>query len=96
MNDLPRNNEILDDEVNLFEVISVLNAAKIFIIFSTIIFSLIGIFYSLSLQNIYTSNAVLAVSDSKGSQTSSITSLASAAGINVGGSGGADNNQIVL
>ena len=45
MNDLPRNNEILDDEVNLFEVISVLNAAKIFIIFSTIIFSLIGIFF---------------------------------------------------
>lgn len=74
-----------DDIIDLVELSKELFRKKWIIIISTVIFSIISIFYSLSLQNIYKSEAVLApVNASTVSQISSnYSGLATLAGINI-------------
>ena len=50
-----KNNEIFnDDSIDLIELLSKIWKGKIFITKSTIIFTLVGIIFSLSLKDIYT------------------------------------------
>tara|TARA_A100001035_G_scaffold278189_1_gene276588 strand:- start:600 stop:1496 length:897 start_codon:yes stop_codon:yes gene_type:complete len=87
----------LDDEINLKEIFLEIFKNKNFIILVTFTFSLIGVVYSLLQPNIYTSNAVLMASgQNSSSQSSSLSSIASSAGIKIGSSGGVDNNQLVV
>ena len=84
----------LDDEINLKEIFLEIFKNKNFIILVTFTFSLIGVVYSLLQTNIYTSNAVLMASgQNSSSQSSSLSSIASSAGIKIGSSGGVDNNH---
>jgi LPS O-antigen subunit length determinant protein (WzzB/FepE family) len=74
-----------DDIIDLVELSKTLFKKKWIIIITTAIFSIASVFYSLSLQNIYKSEAVLApVNTSTASQISSnYSGLASLAGINI-------------
>ena len=78
-----------DEEIDLRVLISVLYKEKRLIIIAVIVSSLIAVFASLMLPNIYKSEALLAYSAStSGSQisgSSGIGGLASLAGINIGG-----------
>ena len=55
-----KNNQIFDDEdsIDLIELLSQIWKSKIFIGKTILIFTLIGIIYSLSLKNTYTATAV--------------------------------------
>jgi LPS O-antigen subunit length determinant protein (WzzB/FepE family) len=74
-----------DDIIDLVELLKSLFKKKKIIIFTTLIFSIVSVFYSLSLQNIYKSEALLApVNASSISQISSnFSGIASLAGINI-------------
>ncbi|MDB0066410.1 Wzz/FepE/Etk N-terminal domain-containing protein [Gammaproteobacteria bacterium] len=63
-----------NDEVNLVEVISVLWGKKLYIILISTLAVILAVFYSLSLPNIYKSDAVLASASSSGSNLSGIAS----------------------
>ena len=85
-----------DDEIDLLELFDVLFQGKWIIVFVTSFISIIGVLYSLSLPNIYTSNAILApVNPSSGISGAlrSYGSLAGLAGINLP-SGGDDSNSV--
>lgn len=87
----------LDDEINLKEIFLEIFRNRNFIILITSVFTLIGIIYSLLQPNIYTSNAVLMASgQNSSSQSNSLSSIASSAGLKIGSSGGVDNNQLVV
>ena len=54
-----KNNEIYDDDsIDFIELLSQIWKRKIFIVKTSIFFTLIGIIYSLSLENIYTASSV--------------------------------------
>ena len=55
-----KNNQIYDehDSIDLIKFLSTLWSEKIFIIKSTLIFTIIGIIYSLSLKNNFTASSV--------------------------------------
>ena len=54
-----KSNEIYDDDsIDLIELLSKIWKGKIFIVKRTIFFALIGIIYSLSLNNMYTASSV--------------------------------------
>ena len=82
-----KNNDIeaVYDEVNMLEIIHILINGKWIIVSLTIFASVIGIIYSLSLPNIYTSKALLAPvgHNSISSSLQSYSSLAGLAGINL-------------
>ncbi len=79
--------KLYDDQVNLRELFQILWRRKIFIIFLTLSFSILAIFYSFSLPNIYESETLLAPADessifsSSGSQD--LSGLAGLAGISI-------------
>jgi LPS O-antigen subunit length determinant protein (WzzB/FepE family) len=81
----------INDELDLIEIFKILMDGKLIIILAFLVFSITAIFYSLSLPNIYQSNAILAPAESSSlSKTSSqFSSIASLAGLNTGSS--ADN-----
>ena len=85
------------NEIDLRELFYVLFQRKWFVIIFTSFLSIIGVIYSLSLPNIYESKTLLApVNTSSGLsrsiQSSSVSSLAGLAGINLN-SGGSDGNS---
>lgn len=81
-----------DDEIDLLELSRALMRGKWIIIGFTAIFSIASVFYALSLPNMYKSTAVLAPAESSGGGglgklAGQFGSLASLAGINLGGGG---------
>ncbi len=84
MNDTNLNNS--NEEIDLKELFFALWDKKFLIIFLTTIAAIISVFYALSLPNIYSSDTLLAPTDSEQSMGGSIrdySSIASMAGINI-------------
>ncbi|MDB4178043.1 Wzz/FepE/Etk N-terminal domain-containing protein [Gammaproteobacteria bacterium] len=80
------NNTNLDDGIAIKEIFNAIWGKKIFIFSFTLLAAILSILYALSLQNIYTSEAVLAPANPKNSlsnQLSGFSSLAGIAGINL-------------
>ena len=75
-----------DDSIDLIELISRLIKDKFFIVKITLIFTLIGLLYSISLKNIYTASSVFYPHYQSGelSQNQGIRGLAGLAGIELG------------
>lgn len=79
-----KSNEIYDDDsIDLIELFSILWINKKFIIKITLLFSLIGIAYSLSLKNIYRSSSIFYPHYEKIDNSNNLKSLAGIAGINL-------------
>ena len=76
----------LQDTLALKELFSTLWLNKKFILLITGIFALLSVIYSLSLTNLYTSKALLVATSLNSNSTSQYSSLASVAGVNLGGS----------
>jgi len=70
-----------DDEINLLEIIHVLLKAKWKIISFSAFISIIGVFYSLSLPNIYESKTLLSPSNTSNSISSALGGYAGIAGL---------------
>ena len=92
---LKKNNQIFNenDSIDFIELLSTLWKEKFFIIKSTLIFSLIGIIYSLSLKNNFTASSLFYphYQNNELSQSQNIKSLAGLAGIELGGTQISDN-----
>ena len=78
-----------DDEIDLLELWRALMRGKWIIIAFTAVFSIVSVFFALSLPNMYKSTAVLAPAESSGGSLGKLAGqfdgLASLAGINLGG-----------
>jgi|SaaInlStandDraft_1057018.scaffolds.fasta_scaffold05625_4 uncharacterized protein involved in exopolysaccharide biosynthesis len=80
------NNNSFEDEINIKELFIALWSKKYLIVSFTSIFAILGILYSLSLPNIYTSKSLLAPmaeNDSLTSKLGNISSFAAVGGINL-------------
>ena len=82
-----------DDSIDIIELLSKIWKSKIFIVKITILFSLIGIIYSLSLNNIYRSSSMFyphyqinEISNNQG-----LRGLAGIAGIDLGSNNNSNN-----
>ncbi|EOD81602.1 Lipopolysaccharide biosynthesis [Grimontia indica] len=77
------------DEIDLRELFAALWKGKWIIIATTFLFAVAGVFYALSLPNIYKADALLAPAESSGGGLSKMASqfggLAALAGVNLGG-----------
>ena len=73
-----------DDSIDIIESLSKILKSKIFILKITILFTLIGIIYSLSLKNIYRSSSIFYPHYEKIENTNNLRDLAGLAGINLG------------
>ena len=88
-----KSNEIYnDDSIDLIELLSKIWKGKIFIVKTTIFFTLIGIIYSLSLNNVYTASSVFYPHYQSGelSQNQGLRGLAGLAGIDLGSQQGSE------
>ena len=95
---MKKNNQIYneDDSIDLIELLSTIWKEKFFIIKSTLIFTLIGIIYSLSLKNNFTATSVFyphyqSNDISQGQGFRNLAGLAGLAGIDLGGTQTSDN-----
>lgn len=89
-----KSNEIYnDDSIDLIELLSKIWKSKVFIVKTTTLFTLIGIFYSLSLKNIYTASSVFYphYQNNDLSQNQGLRGLAGLAGINIGSQSTSEN-----
>lgn len=86
-----------DDEIDLRELWNVIWRGKWIIISITAIFAIASVFYALSLPNIYKSEALLAPADSdqQSGLPGQLGSLASLAGVNLGG-GKTDKTKLAI
>ena len=75
-----------DYEIELWEIYSTLWLNKKFILILTGIFAVLSVIYSLSLTNLYTSQALLVPTSLNSNSTSQYKALASVAGVNLGDS----------
>ena len=85
MENTENNQHLNDDEVDLKELLIILTNGKWIIAALTSIASIIAVIYSLSLPNIYQSNAILVpveASDSMSGALKSYSSIANLAGMN--------------
>lgn len=94
-------NTQMDDEIDLRELASAIWQGKWIIICITAIFAVGSIFYALSIPDEYKATALLAPASSSGSSSLSKLAgqyggLASLAGINLGGGGGADKSLVAM
>ena len=96
MNDLDNNKEF--DEITLRELAAVIWLNKIFIVTFTTFAALVSVLYSLSLNNIYTSQTLIAptTSSSSSGSLSQFGGLASMAGINLPQGGSEGELEIAL
>ena len=81
-----------DDSIDIIELLSQIWKSKIFIVKTTIFFALIGIIYSLSLNNAYTASSVFYphYQTSEISQNQGLRGLAGLAGIDLGSQQGSE------
>ncbi|MBE0369302.1 Wzz/FepE/Etk N-terminal domain-containing protein [Pseudoalteromonas aurantia] len=84
---------IKSHEIDLSEILRALYQGKIIIILCSLVFSVSGVYYALSLPNIYKATVLLSpVEEAQGGMLNGLKSdlggLASIAGVNLGGSGG--------
>lgn len=87
-----------DEEIDLKELIIALWNSKIFIIITSTFFILSSVIYSLSLPNIYKSNAILIPAnqqDTISSSLGSLSSLANISGINLASSSSNDAQEAI-
>ena len=87
-----RNENYNDDSIDLIELLSKIWKGKIFIVKTTILFTFIGIVYSLSLKNIYTASSVFYphYQSNEISQNQGLRGLAGLAGIDLGSQQGSE------
>lgn len=92
---LPR--QVADDEIDLRELFIALWRGKWFIIAVTLLSAIFAVFYSLSLPNIYKSDAIIVPVDTQSSigMSGQLGGLAALAGVNIGG-GKADRTAVAL
>ena len=85
---MPRDDlqDTYDDEIDIRELFSTLWLNKKFILILTGIFAVLSVIYSLSLTNLYTSQALLVPTSLNSNSTSQYKALASVAGVNLGDS----------
>ena len=85
---MPRDDlqDTYDDEIDVRELFSTLWLNKKFILILTGIFAVLSVIYSLSLTNLYTSQALLVPTSLNSNSTSQYKALASVAGVNLGDS----------
>jgi uncharacterized protein involved in exopolysaccharide biosynthesis len=99
---LLQNSQNQDDEIDLAELWRAIWAGKFTIIIISILFAVASIFFALSKPNIYKASAILAPAASEGGAgglgalAGQFGGLASMAGINLGGGGGADKTALAL
>jgi uncharacterized protein involved in exopolysaccharide biosynthesis len=86
------------DEIDLSDLAIAIGQGKWTIISITLIFSIVAVFYSLYLPNIYQSEVTLApVAEQNGLQIpGQLGGLAALAGVNLGGAGGSDKAGLAL
>ena len=91
-----------DDEIDLAELWRAIWAGKFTIIIISLIFAVASVLFALSKPNIYKASAILAPASSEGGAgglgalAGQFGGLASMAGINLGGGGGADKTALAL
>ena len=85
---MPRDDlqDTYDDEIDFRELFSTLWLNKKFILILTGIFAVLSVIFSLSLTNLYTSQALLVPTSLNSNSTSQYSALASVAGVNLGDS----------
>ena len=85
---MPRDDlqDTYDDEIDVRELFSTLWLSKKFILILTGIFAVLSVIYSLSLTNLYTSQALLVPTSLNSNSTSQYSALAAVAGVNLGDS----------
>lgn len=93
--------QLQNDEIDLKELFVALWKGKWIILLTTAIFSGVGVFYALSLPNIYKAEVVLAPAQDSGKSglagmAAQFGGLASLAGINISGGSGTDNTTLAL
>jgi len=99
---LLQNTQNQDDEIDLAELWRAIWAGKFTIIIISMIFAVASVFFALSKPNIYKASAILAPASSEGGAgglgalAGQFGGLASMAGINLGGGGGADKTALAL
>jgi len=99
---LLQNTQNQDDEVDLAELWRAIWAGKFTIIIISMIFAVASVFFALSKPNIYKATAILAPASSEGGAgglgalAGQFGGLASMAGINLSGGGGADKTALAL
>lgn len=90
MNQYKEPNPAQDDEIDLRELFATLWRGKWIILFFTIAFAVVGVFYALSKPNIYQASVLLAPAQDDGGAgglSGQLGGLASLAGISLGGGG---------
>ena len=97
---LLQNTQNQDDEIDLVELWRAIWAGKFTIIIISIIFAVASVFFALSKPNIYKASVILAPASDEGggigAMAGQLGGLASMAGINLGGGGGADKTVLAL
>jgi LPS O-antigen subunit length determinant protein (WzzB/FepE family) len=89
-----------NNEIDLKEIFETLWHGKLIIMFFILLFSFAGIYYSLSIPNIYKSEALVTIADNQDSNLSKMSSqfggLASLAGIDVPSDNGVNKEEMAL
>ncbi|WP_024602511.1 Wzz/FepE/Etk N-terminal domain-containing protein [Pseudoalteromonas sp. TB41] len=98
---MPMQNNIADDEIDLRELFTAIWQGKWIIIAITTLFAVASVFYAINQPNIYKSEALLAPAEQDkagglGTLAGQFGGLASLAGVNLGASGGVDKTQMAL
>lgn len=95
---MPMQNNIADDEIDLRELFTAIWQGKWIIIAITTLFAVASVFYAINQPNIYKSEALLAPAeqDKAGGLAGQLGGLASLAGVNLGAGGGVDKTQMAL
>jgi uncharacterized protein involved in exopolysaccharide biosynthesis len=98
---MPMQNNIADDEIDLRELFTAIWQGKWIIIAITTLFAVASVFYAINQPNIYKSEALLAPAEQDqqggfGALAGQFGGLASLAGVNLDASGGVDKTQMAL
>jgi uncharacterized protein involved in exopolysaccharide biosynthesis len=98
---MPMQNNIADDEIDLRELFTAIWQGKWIIIAITTLFAVASVFYAINQPNIYKSEALLAPAEQDqqgglGALAGQFGGLASLAGVNLGSGGGVDKTQMAL
>jgi uncharacterized protein involved in exopolysaccharide biosynthesis len=96
-NILSESDDLISDEIDFKELLEAIWKGKFFILFVTTLFCIASVIYSLSLPNIYQSDALIApVSDKSGTAFSGqLGGLAALAGVDIG-NGGTDKITLAI